>query len=98
MTQRVKRLLTTAGLLATTLLLCGCEERSRRDVTPVPAPRDSAVDSREAGREVGEAARDAKENVDDFFGGMKEGYGGSGPAEPADRIPPADLPERARLK
>lgn len=100
MTENIKRALLTAGLIASTALLCACEDRSMRD-SPVPTPRSGTVQSREAGREVGEAARDAKQNVEEFFGGVRDGYGGSGPrAEPPpdSQLPPLDLSERARVK
>ena len=86
MARQFRRSVAVGALLASGALLGGCERRDiplpRRDTPTIPVPKDS----REVGREVGDAARDAKESTDRFFEGVREGYGGSGsetPSEPA---------------
>ncbi len=58
-----------AGLLGLTGLATGCTERDKAEV------RGSV---REAGEDIGEAARDVERAGEDAADGAREGYGGSG--------------------
>jgi hypothetical protein len=58
-----------AGLLGLTGLATGCSERDKASVRE---------DARQAGQEIGEAAKDVEQAGKEAAEGIREGYGGSG--------------------
>lgn len=73
-----------AGLLGGLAFGLGCENRTGRDAQNIPTPT-----AEEAGQDVGEAARDAKEGAEKFLNGVKDGWGGTGDGklERGDKVP-----------
>jgi hypothetical protein len=64
-----------AGLLGLTGIATGCNERNKADV------REGA---RQAGQEVGKAAKEVEKAGKNAAEGFRQGYGGSGTDKPID--------------